>query len=58
MNILTIVAALVLALTYPEPNLTPGDISPGVTTTQICTPGYTASVRNVPFALRQQVLRA
>jgi len=38
----------------PDPKLTPGDTL-GVTTTDICTPGYTKVVRAVPTAVKRQV---
>jgi len=55
---IALVLAAMLAVTYPNPALTPGDVLTHVTVRQICTPGYTASVRYVPLSVRQQVLRA
>lgn len=40
---------------YPDPSLTPGAVFDGVTTDQVCTPGYTRTVRNVTFRERRQV---
>src|SRR5438105_1571582 len=34
---------------------TPGAIFPDATTAQVCTPGYSASVRNVPIAEKDDV---
>src|SRR5215472_4741300 len=34
---------------------TPGAILPNVTTTQVCTPGYASSVRNVPQSVKDKV---
>jgi hypothetical protein len=39
----------------PDPSLTPGAAIPGVTTAQVCTPGYAAGVRHVTTATRRQV---
>jgi len=39
----------------PDLRCTPGSIFPNVTTAQICTPGYTQSVRNVPQSEKDQV---
>jgi len=43
--------------TYPNHNLTPGDIEPILSndTSYICTPGYSASIRNTSLALKKQV---
>lgn len=38
----------------PNPQLTPGDTLP-VTTQDICVPGYTKKVRNVPIQVKRQV---
>lgn len=35
---------------YPDPRCTPGEAFPGATTSQVCTPGYTRTVRNVPYS--------
>ena len=40
----------------PDPDLTPGDVF-DVTLTDICTPGYSKTVRAVPKYLRDQVFR-
>ena len=39
----------------PDSSCTPGDAFPNVTTTQVCTPGYAQSVRNVPQSVKNQV---
>jgi hypothetical protein len=39
----------------PDSTLTPGDVFPGMTAEQVCVPGYSRSVRNVPVAIRKQV---
>ena len=41
----------------PDARLTPGAAFPAVTTTQICAPGYTRRVRDVPAALKEAVFR-
>jgi hypothetical protein len=38
----------------PDPDCTPGDILPNVTVSQICTPGYSSQVRNVPDSEKNQ----
>lgn len=38
----------------PDPKMTPGDVLP-VTKSDICVPGYTKKVRNVPDAVKKQV---
>ncbi|HZS77871.1 MAG TPA: HNH endonuclease [Ktedonobacteraceae bacterium] len=38
-----------------DPECTPGDIFPNVTKDQICQPGYSRSVRNVPTSEKNQV---
>jgi hypothetical protein len=40
---------------YPDPTLTPGAAFDAVTADQVCVPGYSRSVRNVPSAERAQV---
>ncbi len=35
------------ASVYPDPNLTPGDVIPGVTSREVCVSGYSKTVRNV-----------
>jgi hypothetical protein len=42
---------------YPNPALTPGDTMPGVTASQVCTPGYSSSVRSVSSAEKAEVYR-
>jgi hypothetical protein len=39
----------------PDADCTPGDILPDATVSQICTPGYSSSVRNVPDSEKSQV---
>jgi hypothetical protein len=39
----------------PDPACTPGDIFPNVTKDQVCTPGYSSSVRNVPASEKDAV---
>ncbi len=38
----------------PDKDCTPGDIIPTATREQICTPGYSKSVRNVPAEIKRQ----
>lgn len=40
---------------YPNPALTPGSVFPAVTVDQVCTSGYTASVRNVSVEEKRRV---
>lgn len=42
---------------YPDPTLTPGDTFPGVTAKEVCTSGYSKSVRNVSSAEKREVIR-
>lgn len=42
-------------LPYPDANCTPGDTFAGVTADQVCTPGYSSGVRNVPQSEKNQV---
>ncbi len=42
----------------PDPRLTPGAVFPGATVGEICRLGYAASRRDVPIALKREVLRA
>jgi hypothetical protein len=39
----------------PDPACTPGAIFAGATVSQVCTPGYSSSVRNVPESLKLSV---
>ena len=39
----------------PDPACTPGATFTGATVSQVCTPGYSRSVRNVPESLKQNV---
>lgn len=39
----------------PDPACTPGAVFPQVTAQQVCTPGYSKSVRNVPTATKDLV---
>src|ERR1700756_5411649 len=41
----------------PDPDCTPGAAIPGVTKEQVCTSGYSASVRNVPPDVKEKVYR-
>src|SRR5438105_15526761 len=40
---------------YPNPSLTPGDVFSDVTTQEVCTSGYSSSVRDVPITVKKQV---
>jgi hypothetical protein len=40
---------------YPDKTLTPGVIDPNVTVEQLCTHGYTATIRNVSQATKHRV---
>lgn len=40
---------------YPDANCTKGAIFSAVTTDQVCTPGYTKTVRHVPQSLKDEV---
>jgi hypothetical protein len=42
---------------YPDEKLTPGAVDPDVTVKQLCTPHYTASVRNVSKQTKNEVMR-
>lgn len=42
---------------YPNSALTPGDVFPGVTSKEVCTPGYATSVRAVTSAEKDQVYK-
>jgi hypothetical protein len=42
----------------PDPSLTPGDVLPGITASQVCEPGYARAVRHVSEEERQQVFTA
>lgn len=42
---------------YPDPALTPGAVLPGVTAAEVCKPGYSRGVRNVPPAEKAQVFK-
>lgn len=41
----------------PDKNCTPGAIIAGVTKEQVCTPGYSKAVRNVPLSEKDDVFR-
>jgi hypothetical protein len=43
---------------YQDTDCTPGDIIPNATKSQICTPGYSSSVRDVPQSEKNQVYAA
>lgn len=40
---------------YPNAILTPGDVFPNVASAQVCTSGYSSSVRNVPVSEKKEV---
>jgi hypothetical protein len=42
---------------YPDPSLTPGDVIPGITADDVCTPYYTKRVRSVSESERDQVYK-
>ena len=48
-------AVIVAAPIKPDPKLTPGVADSVATVEKICTPGYTATVRNVPASVKKQV---
>lgn len=48
-------AVIVAAPIKPDPKLTPGVVDSAATVEKICTPGYTATVRNVPASVKKQV---
>lgn len=54
MFLLVMQLLLVSPPTLPNTHLTPGAVLP-VTTTQICVPGYSKTVRNVPSGLKKLV---
>lgn len=41
----------------PDPAMTPGDVIEGITKDDVCTPGYSKKVRNVPKRVKDQVYR-
>lgn len=45
--LLFLISTLAMSQTYPDPQLTPGVVDSSVTVKQLCTPGYTSSVRLV-----------
>ena len=45
----------VVSLIKPDSKLTPGVVDPSATVEKICTPGYTAKVRNVPASVKKKV---
>jgi hypothetical protein len=45
----------VQAANRPNPQLTPGATFPDVTVSQVCTPGYSRSVRNLPTSKKRAV---
>jgi hypothetical protein len=65
MRFMTLILSLLLAHTVlaSEPNpplmpnqqLTPGVVDPAATKEKVCTPNYTATVRNVPDSLKKKV---
>lgn len=48
---------LSVAISTPNPNLTPGVVDPNATVQKLCTPGYTASIRHVSDATKTEVFR-
>ncbi len=40
---------------FPDSTCTPGDVFTDATASDVCTPGYTKTVRNVPTSLKNQV---
>ena len=52
---LSLAAQCVAQGTLPDPTCTPGAIFAGVTASEVCTPGYSKSVRNVPTSVKNQV---
>lgn len=46
---------LAVAISIPQPELTPGVVDSSVTIKQLCTPGYTARVRHVTGATKREV---
>ncbi len=42
---------------FPNPKLTPGSVFPHVTVKQLCTPGYTSTVRNVADSIARQAFK-
>jgi hypothetical protein len=40
---------------YPDASCTPGNVFSDVTTDQVCTPGYTKTVRHVPKSVKDEV---
>lgn len=46
---------LAVAVSVPDPSLTPGAVNPNVTVAQLCTPGYTAKIRHVTEATKREV---
>ncbi|WP_018292122.1 HNH endonuclease domain-containing protein [Verrucomicrobium sp. 3C] len=49
-------SALAQSPILPDPKLTPGDTFP-VSREDVCVPGYSKTVRDVPIALKREVLR-
>lgn len=50
-----ITATCQFQIPYPDASCTPGDIFTDVTADQVCTPGYSGGVRNVPQSEKNQV---
>src|SRR5690348_8943598 len=42
----------------PDPQMTPGDVLPGVTQAQVCQPGYGENIGPIPQRRAEQVLLA
>lgn len=51
------VAAASIATRYPDRDLTPGAVDESVTVKQLCTPGYTSTVRNVSEVTKKEILK-
>lgn len=56
--LLLLLSSLLIGATYPDKALTPGAVDPSCTVQDVCTPGYTAKVRNVPQSLKRKVLES
>lgn len=52
---LTPTPTLAIGSIYPNPTLTPGDVFVNATVGEICQPGYTSKVRDVPVSEKRQV---
>lgn len=52
-----VVIATVVIVSMPNPKLTPGVIDSEVSISSICTPGYTANIRNVSDATKAEIFK-